>query len=398
MTDHVAARIYEIVPLEGMGFAEFRGAIGYSNIIEPRNSEWNVVSAVRTELSARSSLASETVKAVHAALLSAASEGDPKKAGWETPHYLFTDAGLAFHSAALGKTEEALRYYSKSAIGGYDGNQWLAANFAVRQEAAGLIPSDAIETLFLRAMVWFRTGRRQAALPLLRRVANSERSQHEVAISLHIVANDDARRRLYKEAEAAYKRSIEIGRKTNHAYHVAQAEHSLANMYAKQERFNEAEAAYKRSIAMRGELNDLFGLAQTEHSLANMYAKQERFNEAEAAYKRSIEIGRKIGHAHHVAQTEHSLASMYAKQERYEEAETLFEHSLGILRVLDDKNGIAQTLRSRGLAIGLRDPARAMRYFTESLRLNEAIRNPLGIRIVRQTIARFRRQSDEIEE
>jgi tetratricopeptide (TPR) repeat protein len=357
MTDHVAAKIYEIVPLEGVGFAEFREAIGYSNIIESRNSEWNIVGVARSELSARASLAPEAEKAVHAALLLASREGDPAKAGWETPHYLFTDAGLAFHNAALGRTEEALRYYSQSAIGGYDGNQWLAANFATRQEAAGLIPSDAIETLFLRAMVWFRTGRRQAALPLLRRVANSERSQREVAVALHIVANADARLRRYKEAEAAYKRSIE----------------------------------------MLGELNDLFGLAQTEHSLANMYAKQGRFAEAEAAYKRSIEIGREIHHVHHVAQTEHSLANMYAKQGRFGEAETLFEDSLEILRELDDKNGIAQTLRSRGLAVGLRDPARAMRYFTESLRLNEIIRNPLGIKIVRQTIARFHRQRGETE-
>ena len=435
LTDQVAKRIYALVSLDGVTFSQFREAIGYSNIIEARNSEWNVADDARHEIITLSPLSIEEEKAVHSVLLSASYAGDRAKAGWETPHYLFTHAGLAFHNAALGKIDEALQHYSDSAIGGYNGDQWLAANFVQRQQSSGLIPKDAIEALFLQAMVLFRTGNHRAALPLLRKIADSDQRKREVAIALHIVANDDARhqrpkraeaaytrsigllgelndlfglaqtehslanmyakQRRFDEAETAYKSSIKLRGVVNDLFGLAQTEHSLANMYAKQRRFDEAETAYKSSIELRGVVNDLFGLAQTEHSLANMYAKQRRFDEAETAYKSSIEVGQKIDHAHHVAQTQHSLANMYARQQRFDEAEVLYEDSIDILQKLGDKNGVAQTLRSRGLAIGLRNPKLALHYFAESLQLNESIRNNTGIRIVSETISRFRRQLDD---
>ena len=392
LTDHVARPLYEAVAVPGLGFEDFVSALRYSDIYEPRNSEWNIAESARSELDGLALLSKEESKRIHALLLDAARVGDIGKAGWETPHYLFTDAGLAYHEAGIGDVEAALVHYSNCARGEYRGKQWLGAKFAERQERARIIPEGAIETLFLRAMVWFRTGRRSQAMPMLRRVAKSDKIQREIAISLHITANDDARKQRYDEAEAAYVRSMEIGKAINHDHHVAQTEHSLANMYARQQRYDEAEAAYVRSIEIDRELNNQFGVAKTEHSLANMYARQQRYDEAEAAYARSIEIGKTINHDHHVVQTEHSLANMYARQQRYDEAEAIYLRSTKSLRTIGDRGGIAQVLHSHAQMLRQLDPERAMKLLQESLSLDKAIGNRRGIEIVQRTITNLERQ------
>ncbi|WP_152417450.1 hypothetical protein, partial [Sandarakinorhabdus sp. AAP62] len=233
LTDHVAQSLYKGVALPGLSFDDFLEALRYSDIYEPRNSEWNIAESARRELTAKPALSKDEVRQVHALLLEAGKTGNKARAGWETPHYLFTDAGLAYHKAATGQIESALEHYSNCSRGDYRGNQWLGAKFAEKQERDGVIPQGSIETMFLRAMVLFRTGRREQAMPLLRKVAQSEKRQREVAIALHITANDDARQQRYKEAKAAYLRSIEMLGALGDQFGLAQTEHSLANMYAR---------------------------------------------------------------------------------------------------------------------------------------------------------------------
>ena len=101
LTDHVARPLYETVAVPGLSFDDFVSAIRYSDIYEPRNSEWNIIESARQELTEKAALTPDEAKHVHALLLQAAKAGDKAKAGWETPHYLFTDAGLAYHKAAV---------------------------------------------------------------------------------------------------------------------------------------------------------------------------------------------------------------------------------------------------------------------------------------------------------
>ncbi|WP_430427852.1 tetratricopeptide repeat protein [Parasphingorhabdus sp.] len=433
LTDHVARPLYETVPVPGLAFGDFVSALRYSDIYEPRNSEWNIAESARQELNAKSALSADETKKVHALLLKAAAVGDKTKAGWETPHYLFTDAGLAYHKAAVGEIEPALQHYSNCSRGNYRGNQWLGAKFAEKQEQEGIIPPGSIETLFLRAMVLFKTGGRRKAMPMLRTVASSEKRQREVAIALHITANEDTHRHRYKEAEAAYLRSIEIGKVINHHHHVAQTEHSLANMYARQHRYEQAELRYLRSIEMLGALRDPFGVAQTEHSLANMYARQrryeqaellylrsiemlgalrdpfgvaqtehslanmyarqKRYKEAEAAYIRSIKMDDELGNRFGVAQTEHSLANMYARQQRYDEAKAAYLRSIEIGRNLGKDRHLAQVYRSYALLLQDVDPDEALWFLEESLRLNKKFRNRRGIQIVQKSIGKLKRKN-----
>jgi len=161
LTDAVAMAIYARVPIDHLTPEEFVSAFKYSGLTEPRNSEWNLSSALRKELVTANALAQGQKRAVHELLLSLGQdEKNRAKAGSEVPSYLFTDAGAVYHLAGAGRTEEALKYYSNASKGVLTGAQWLGAKLAEEQELSGAIPTGRIETTFLRALVLWREGQK----------------------------------------------------------------------------------------------------------------------------------------------------------------------------------------------------------------------------------------------
>ncbi|MDT8758034.1 tetratricopeptide repeat protein [Sphingomonas psychrotolerans] len=382
--------IYERAPIPGLDARDFISAFKYSGLTEPRNSEWNLAPALRRELLASPALDAGVRKAVHQLLLEfGRSNANRARAGSEIPAYLFTHAGLAYHFAGSGDLDDAMALYSEASKGEFTGAQWLGAKLAEEQEQNGVIPRGRVETTFLRAWVLLHEGHRQAAMPLFRKVAKTDLPIREVAISLHLVGNDNNRGQR-REAEGELRRSIDIGEEIGNRLHVAQTLHSLANLLARQEdRFDEAEKAYRRSVEIDEQLGNQFGVAQTLHSLANLLARRDgcfdeaekayqrsleileglhdqfgvaqtlhslanllsrregRFDDAEKAYRRSTEIGEEIGNRFHVAQTFHSLANLLARREgRFDDAEKAYQRSLQILEDLNDQFGVAQTLHS----------------------------------------------------
>src|SRR5436305_2021082 len=332
LTDDVARQIYEIEPIEGVSADLFVRALHYANFTVPRNSEWHFVPEVRRELQGLAIAKPELLQSVNTALIHHGDEGDPALAGSVIPGYLFTDAGKAYHKAALGITDEALMLYAKASAGPLTGAQWLASKLADEQEARGALPADSIETIFLRAMVLFREGRRQEAEPLLRRVAQTDETRIEVAIALNILGNLVGRRNS-REAEAFFRRSVEIGEKLGNQHHVAQTLNSLANLLARERRrHDEAEALYRRSVEIGERLGNRHDVAQTLHRLANLLARERRrHDEAEELYRRSIEILQGLKDQHGVAQTLHGLANLLGRvQDRRDEAEKLLRESLQI--------------------------------------------------------------------
>ena len=395
LTDSVALAIYERVSVPGLSAENFVFAFKYSGLTEPRNSEWNLAPALRQELVSECVLAVDASKAVHRMLLSLAENGENRKrAGTEVPSYLFTEAGLAYHLAGAGELEEALKHYSEASKGAFTGAQWLGANLAEEQERVGVIPAGRVETTFLRAWVLFREGQRRDAMPLFRKVAATDLEMREVAISLHILGNDNNRGQR-RDSERQLRRSIEIGEGLDNQFHVAQTLHSLANLLSRQgRRFDEAEKAYQRSIKILGELDNQLGVAQTLHSLANMLSRQgRRFDEAEKAYQRSIEIDGKLDNQCGVAQTLHSLANLLSRQEgRFDEAEKAYKRSIAIGEKLRNDNHLAQVLRSYALAIESRSPDETIELLQRSLDINRRRGNQRYVRLVERTIREVRRR------
>ena len=339
LTDDVARQIYEIEPIEGVSADLFVRALHYANFTVPRNSEWHFVPEVRRELQGLAIANPELLQAVNTALIHHGDEGDPALAGSVIPGYLFTDAGKAYHKAALGITDEALMLYAKASAGPLTGAQWLASKLADEQEARGALPADSIETIFLRAMVLFREGRRQEAEPLLRRVAQTDETRIEVAIALNILGNLVGRRNS-REAEAFFRRSVEIGEKLGNQHHVAQTLNSLANLLARERRrHDEAEELYRRSIEILQGLKDQHGVAQTLHGLANLLGRvQDRRDEAEKLLRESLQIGEDLKNLRHQAQVLRSL-SFVVEHRSAQDAEQLLQKSLELNQRARDRRG-----------------------------------------------------------
>lgn len=376
LTDSVAVAIYKWAPLPGLSAEEFVSAFKYSGLTEPRNSEWNLVPELRQDLITLNVLDQGIKESVHHFLLTLGqNKAKQAKAGSEVPSYLFTVAGKAYHAAGAGDLDTALRYYSDTSRGRLTGTQWLGAKLAEEQERVGVLPKGSVETTFLRALVLWREGREREAMPLFRQVAASDLVRREVAISLHILGNDN-RRGQRRPAEGELLRSIEINRELGDDYGVAQALHSLANLLARQERWDEAEQAYRQSIELGEAIGHRFHVAQTLHSLANLLSRRERWEEAEKAYRQSIEIGEELENSFHVAQTLHSLANLFARRGSVEEAEASYRQSMDMRSEIGDRFGLAQTLHSLGdllVRAGRTDEADAV--YRESIKIGEEIRN-----------------------
>ncbi|MGJ4962955.1 hypothetical protein, partial [Bradyrhizobium sp. HKCCYLRH3061] len=230
LTDQVAFAIYRRFPLPELAPEDFLSAFKYSGLTEPRNSEWNLIAPLREELVESGILPEQARKSVHSLLLELGeNQQNRKKAGKEIPSYLFTEAGVAYHLAGAGNIDGSLEHYSRASEGAFTGAQWLGARLAEEQERTGVIPEGRIETMFLRAWVLFREGHKSNAMPLFRRVAATDREVREVAISLHILGNENNRGQR-REAERELRRSIEIDGKLNNEFGVAQTLHSLANL------------------------------------------------------------------------------------------------------------------------------------------------------------------------
>src|SRR5580700_2069193 len=108
LTDDAARAVYEMAPVDGLSPDGFLGALHYADFIVPRNSEWHIAPDVRREFQALSAADPEIIGKAHRTLIDFASKGDRSMAGATIPAYLFTDAGRAYHLAALGEREEAL--------------------------------------------------------------------------------------------------------------------------------------------------------------------------------------------------------------------------------------------------------------------------------------------------
>jgi tetratricopeptide (TPR) repeat protein len=392
LTDEVARAVYGVAPIEGLSADVFLNALHYTDFVAPRNSEWQIAPEVRRELQAASAANPEIVGEAHRTLIAFAHGGDRTLAGSIIPAYLFTDAGQAYHLAAIGQQEKALSLYARAASGPLTGAQWLASRLAGEQEERGVIPPGTIEATFLRAMVLFREGRRQQAEPLFRQVAATDEPRHEVAIAMHILGNLVWRRNAV-EAEKLYRRSIKIGEEIGNQLHVAQTLHSLANLIGRDSRRrDEAEGLYRRSIKIDQESGNSLGVAQTLHSLANLIARDSRRrDEAEGLYRRSIEILEKRGDPLGVAQTLHSLANLIGRDSgRRHEAEELFRRSIKIGEEIGNQNHLAQTLRSLAFVVEHRSPQEAEQLLERSLEINERARNRKGIDLVRESLQQLR--------
>ena len=140
----------------------------------------------------------------------------------------------------------------------------------------------------------------------------------------------------YDEAEAQYKRALEMAEKTGgpSSLLVALILNNLTKVYEDQSRFAEVEDASRRALAIREKAlgPNHPDVAASVNNLAHVYERLGRYAEADKLFQRSIEIWEKaLGPKHpYLATSLLNLAIVYADEDRFDEAEALYKRALGI--------------------------------------------------------------------
>ncbi len=191
LTDDVARRLLATQGISEASAETFLELLHCADYIVPRNSEWHFTADVRTAL--RQSVREDEVPldGVHALLLEIGRTGNRAAAGDLIPAYLFTRAGMAYHTGELGFTEEALQEYARVANVSDHGELWLAGSLSQEQQRMGILAADAIEPTFLRALSAYRDHDNDRAYPDLLSVAESGKPDELVAWAMQLAGEID---------------------------------------------------------------------------------------------------------------------------------------------------------------------------------------------------------------
>lgn len=215
LTDDVARRVLEARGMPESRMDAFLGVLHCANCVVPRNSEWHFPADVRTALQQRAREEGFSLESIHALLLDIGRTADPASAGERIPAYLFTRAGVAYHTAALGHTAEALQQYGFVANASDNGELWLAGTLAQEQQRAGTIPEDAVEPAFLHALSAYRDRDEDHAYPELLRLARSDKSHEMVAWAMQLSGQIEMRRGDLNAALAHLNQAVDLFEELN---------------------------------------------------------------------------------------------------------------------------------------------------------------------------------------
>ena len=148
------------------------------------------------------------------------------------------------------------------------------------------------------------------------------------------------RQRNYPDAEALYKRALEIDEKAHgqNGRDVAVILHALGNVYTQQGKYAEAEPPLQRALAIqehirgqnRRELAE--DLAATLNDLASLYDKQGKYAEAERIFQRSLILSEQTfgRNSFEVAVKLFNLGAVHFRQGKYAEADRFYRRALAI--------------------------------------------------------------------
>ncbi|MBT9311334.1 CHAT domain-containing protein [Leptothoe kymatousa] len=119
-----------------------------------------------------------------------------------------------------------------------------------------------------------------------------------VATAWHQIGMVHKRAGQYDQAEAAYRRSLEIETQTNNLAGQADSLNELGNLYGnKLNRLEEAVTFYRQAADIDIALGDLKNEGLDRNNIANQLYKLKRYDEARSEILRAIECDKAFGHA-----------------------------------------------------------------------------------------------------
>ena len=350
LTDDVATALYALKPISGIAAGTFLMALRQSNFIEHRNREWCFPEAVRQELRGLMVAPRATIKKAHMRLLDIARNAELNSIECKSPKYLTTDAGKAYHAAYAGKIDQALTFYTQAASGWerFSGIHWLAAQFALEQQEASVLPADSANLLFLRGISLFKENFKHQASRLFEKIIAKDDATKFTAIACDIVGNS-LRGKNHIRAEKLFRRAIEISQEIGDCAGEGVHLHNLAIVLDKKN--SETELTFRQSVDIAEQEGDFYSAAIRKNSLADhlAHAHKSKHPEAERLLREAIGFFEATGNEEKAAPPLTTLARLIAMdKEQLEKAEEMYRTAIRIAEKYEDRNSLS--VRLTGLA------------------------------------------------
>ena len=189
----------------------------------------------------------------------------------------------------------------------------------------------------------------------LRLTEKKQNNEAELARGYNLLAAIHYRQNHYDDAEALYRRALEIyealAEKNPDAYlpDVADSYNSLAILLRATNRYEDAEKLYRRALEIREALAEknpdayLPNVAISCNNLANLLSDTNHYEDAEKLYRRALEIREALAERNpdvylsSVANSCINLAKLYKDTERCEESKRHYQRALQIVIALAKK-------------------------------------------------------------
>ncbi|MBU0608393.1 MAG: hypothetical protein KKI08_10945 [Armatimonadetes bacterium] len=269
LTDDLAARLLEVLPTPPPDPRRLLQVLHSCTFVVERNSQWHLEPAARRFLLALLLGQRDVARRVTAAIVQFAQEADRAEYPPETPKYLLSELGLAYHTA-ISSPSQALEGYAEAFRTASPGVAWLTGVLAEEQQEFGLLPADAVQPAFYRGMTCYREGDYRAAKRYLSRVAACAQIVHEVGVALHLLGVMAWRRdHRATRAQELLDRSLRILERTSDRHGQAQVCHTLGQLLWPSDQPRAVELL-ERSLGILEHIDDEYGEAQVCHTLGRL--------------------------------------------------------------------------------------------------------------------------------
>ncbi|MBI5570066.1 MAG: tetratricopeptide repeat protein [Desulfomonile tiedjei] len=290
-----------------------------------------------------------------------------RRMGRERPRAEERDRGDLQCFLLLNEANEMLRQNSLDLaeqryliiLGYYQGlnDSDLEGNMAVSYHQLGMVAQE--RNRFDEAEAWYRK-----ALEIRERLG-LERDAAGDYHQLGIVAQE---RNRFDEAEQWYRKALEICERLGLKRDAARVYHQLGRVAEERNRFDEAEQWYRKALEIKERLGLERYTANDYHQLGRVAQERNRFDEAEQWYRKALEIYERLGLEHDAAGEYHQLGRVAQERNRFDDAEQWYRKALEIYERLGHPPQSVNTLAQYGLL-----HAAQGRYDEALMRLGQAL-------------------------
>ena len=186
----------------------------------------------------------------------------------------------------------------------------------------------------------------------------------------HELGMNAEQQRQWPQAEAHYRKALEIGALSGDDFNQADTYHQLGTVALAQRQWQQAEEHFKEALQMNVKFNAWYKQAQTYHELGILAQEQRQWVLAETHFGKALDIKIEFNDHYGQSSTHYQLGQVAYEQRQWPRAETHFRKALEMRIEFKDRYRQAGAYHSLGdVALEQGQWAQAEQHFERSLEI-----------------------------